>query len=290
MKRDVIIIAEGGCMLGVFGAGVLTAFQEAGLRQRVHSVYASSSGAHNAAYFLGDGIKKDSSIYYEDLIRGFVRLKLIPKYLKSILTHKFKKNSICNIIDLDYVIEVESKIKKLDTGKIKKHSAEFYTRVFNIENLKWEYIDAKQDIFTALKASSSSSPYYADFIEINSRKYIDGSVINTRGFLKIIELNKDKKIIIILNNQYSVFRTILALPSLLAESLVFGVLYGRKVMLKSIVSAFDYPSNEELLRYHNVHIVANDRRYSRICTDKKKLLELYNHGIKKGKNLLKNMS
>ena len=82
----------------------------------------------------------------------------------------------------------------------------------------------------------------------------------------------------------------MALPSLLAESLIFGVLYGRKVMLKSIVSAFDYPSNEELLRYHNVHIVANDRRYSRICTDKKKLLELYNHGIKKGKNLLKNMS
>ena len=50
--RDIIIIAEGGCMQGVFGAGVMTAFQESNLlNERVHSIYGSSAGAHNGRLF-----------------------------------------------------------------------------------------------------------------------------------------------------------------------------------------------------------------------------------------------
>lgn len=288
MMRDIIIIAEGGCMQGVFGAGVMHAFQEANLKKRVHSIYASSSGAHNAAYFLCDNASNGSSIYYEDLTRGFIRMKLIPKYLKNVLIYKFKKNSICNLIDIDFLIEIESKVKKMDTEKIKNHAANFYVRVFDIDSLKWEYIDVKEDVLTALKASSSSSPYYPHFVEINNKKYIDGSVISNREVLKIVGKNQDKKIIFVLNDKHSKIRSLLSFLLIFIESLVFGILYGSKVMLKNIASTFDYPSNEELLRYNNVHIVESEKRYLKICTDKKKLLDLYNHGIEKGKDLLKN--
>lgn len=69
MERDVIIVIEGGAMLGVFGAGVVTSFQQADMYGRVHSVYGASAGAHDLAYFLA--AQKDSrqtkigsSIYY----------------------------------------------------------------------------------------------------------------------------------------------------------------------------------------------------------------------------------
>ena len=173
--------------------------------------------------------------------------------------------------------------------KIKSHHAGFYVRAFNIEEMKWEYLNAKQDVLTALKASSTSSPYYADYVEISKKKYIDGSVINTRDFLEIVESNKDKKIILVLNEQYSILRTALTFPFHLIESTIFGVLYGNKAMLKNILSIFSYPTINEVSKYSNVHIIASDRRYSKICTDKGKLLELYNHGIEKGKDLLKNL-
>jgi predicted patatin/cPLA2 family phospholipase len=52
-KKDIIIISEGGCMSGVFGAGVFSAFQTFGLEERIDSIYAASAGAANAAFFLG---------------------------------------------------------------------------------------------------------------------------------------------------------------------------------------------------------------------------------------------
>lgn len=287
MERDTVIIAEGGCMQGVFGAGVMTAFQEANLNKRVHSVYGSSAGAHNLAYFLSEQGRLGSSVYYEEMTKDFIKLSNIPVFLKDVLTHKFKKNNIRNIIDMDYIVEIESKIKKIDVQKIMDSNVNFYVRAFDIENLKFEYIDAKEDILAALKASSNSSPYYSNFVEIGKRKYIDGSVINTREFLRIVESNKDKKVIVVLNEQSSIFRTALAFPFYLIESLIFGALHGNKVMLKNLSSLFSYPTVKEISKYSNVHIVASDKRCSKSCTDREKLLDLYNHGIEKGKEFLK---
>ena len=92
-----------------------------------------------------------------------------------------------------------------------------------------------------------------------------------------------------MNDPPSILRTALTFPFLLIESLVFGVLYGNKIMLKTIASLFNYPTIREMSKYHNVHIVASRKRYSKICTNKEKLFDLYNHGINKGKYLLKNL-
>jgi len=119
MKKDIILISEGGCMLGVFGAGVVTSLQEANLYPRIHSIYASSAGAHNAAYFLSKQSKLGSSIYYEDLINNnFIKKENLSRYVFDILIKKFnKKHKINEIVDIDYLSRVEREYKKLNVEK-----------------------------------------------------------------------------------------------------------------------------------------------------------------------------
>lgn len=96
-------------MLGVFGAGVVTALQEANLYPRIHSIYASLAGAHDAAYFLCKKTRAGSSIYYEDLTNGrFIRPKAVFGYLIDVALARFARgHSIREFINLDYLAHVE---------------------------------------------------------------------------------------------------------------------------------------------------------------------------------------
>ena len=88
--KDIILIIEGGGILGVFGAGVLTAFQEANIYNRIKCIYATSAGAHDAAYFLTKQSKLGSSIYFKD----FFNLPT-PLLLLRLRSATEERNLIC---------------------------------------------------------------------------------------------------------------------------------------------------------------------------------------------------
>jgi len=66
--RHIALVLEGGGMRGVATGGMVSAFEDEGLRDFFDSVHGSSSGAGAAAYFTCKQSHIGTSIYYEDLI------------------------------------------------------------------------------------------------------------------------------------------------------------------------------------------------------------------------------
>jgi predicted patatin/cPLA2 family phospholipase len=63
----VALCVEGGAMRGVISAGMVSALEHLGLTNAFDTVYGSSAGAINAAYFLAGQAAVGTTIYYEDI-------------------------------------------------------------------------------------------------------------------------------------------------------------------------------------------------------------------------------
>ena len=288
--KDIILIIEGGGILGVFGAGVLTAFQEANIYNRIKCIYATSAGAHDAAYFLTKQSKLGSSIYFKDLTdKHFIRIDYKLRYIKDIFLHKFNKNhKIHDVINLDFLIKLEKRVKNLKIKELQRQKIPLFVRVFNIESLKHEYLNCKKDPLKALKASSTNSPYYSKSVKIDNNNYIDGSVIDSKNFIEIIKSNPKTKIIYILNHEKNLsylwnFR-IRLFP---LDFLAFVLLFGIKVALLREFSIYNFTKKKEIKRFSNVYLISNDLNNNIICTNKSDLKKLYSQGIRKGKEITK---
>jgi predicted patatin/cPLA2 family phospholipase len=290
MKRDIILVFFGGTMDGVFGAGVVTALQKANIYQRIHSIYSASCGAHNAAYFLAESTALGSSIYYEDLIgKNFIKdNKLI--FLRKLSSHFiYSRKRVPKMIDMDYLMEIEKNRKKLDINKISKSKINFYIKAFDIKKMQEEYLPGKSSIFKKLQASSAVMPFYPKVVSINGRQYADGQVLS-----RIIDsslgkaLDKtDKKIIFIFNMP---IRTYVSLRYHIANAL-WALLLALEIkdvrVFKKLNILSEYFKLMKYLKKSNVCVIDSDIEISPFCTDKKRLLELYNHGINKTKEFLK---
>lgn len=103
-KEKVVLYLGGGAMAGVFGAGIVTGLQESDFYDRVDTIYSSSAGVFNMAYFLSRQTRLGSSIYYEDLIHDFIHsgkllLGLFQRYgnrsLSLSLSRRWTKSNQC---------------------------------------------------------------------------------------------------------------------------------------------------------------------------------------------------
>lgn len=293
MERDIIIVIEGGAMLGVFGAGVVTAFQEASIYGRVHSVYGASAGAHDLAYFLAAQedsrqVPTGASIYYEDLIeRHFIKPGRFFSFLWDIAVRQFRRDRpIRHLLDLDFLSEVERTTKKLDIGAIVRQPIPFYVAVYDVEKREVAFIDGKQDTLATLKASSSAPPFYADTVTLRGRKYLDGGLIQNWDVNKIVQGHPDKRIMYIINNRKSAWFTVLALPYYFFEAVLNTMCFGWRIGWARLKHSFSYATEKKLRRFPNVTVVSNTLQMTNSITDKKKLLKIYEHGLEMGKKAL----
>ena len=125
MKEKIILCCNGGGLYGVFGAGILTRFHDLGLYKHIDTVYGTSAGAINAAYFLSGQVQLGSSIYLEDLSKGFLHIFRVPWgvielfWYKYVLGKLMPENKIRKILDIDYLLNIMKNTKKLDVKKIK---------------------------------------------------------------------------------------------------------------------------------------------------------------------------
>jgi predicted patatin/cPLA2 family phospholipase len=84
--RKLALVIEGGAMRGVFSCGSGVALQALRLTNAFDEVYACSSGALNAAYFVADQAAYSVSVYYDHVNnRQFIN----PLRIKSILDMDF---------------------------------------------------------------------------------------------------------------------------------------------------------------------------------------------------------
>ncbi len=200
-NSKVVLYIGGGVMAGVFGAGVVTAFQKENFYRNIDAVYGSSGGALTAAYFLAGQSELGSSIFYDDLINEFIK----PNYILLGIYDRFRNKFICHLpvsqirnpINIDYVFDIISTKKKLDVATIRDRDISLFVHVLNTKSLQSEFIDVlkSDDPLQILKAGISAVPYYFP----SDGQYIDGEIVNPFPITEIVNQRPGQHIVAVLN-------------------------------------------------------------------------------------------
>jgi predicted patatin/cPLA2 family phospholipase len=167
------LAVEGGGMRGVVSAAMLTALDDRGFFNSVDSVYACSSGAINAAYYLAGGTWYPLSIYFDDLTT--------PTFVD--LRRAFTKTPILNI---DYAFnEVLANIKPLDYGAVLRSPVPLHVAITLVDELKTittQKLDSEQDLQQALQASSWLPVALKGTTTYDGKRAVDGGVLKALPF------------------------------------------------------------------------------------------------------------
>ena len=161
-RRKTALIVEGGAMRGAWAAGVLAFLHERGRRQ-FDLVYAASSGACSAAYFVADMWEPGLAIWRE-LACNVVRKT-------NFLRHK-------PIIDLAYLVDhVIRKRVPLSVEALQKAPTTFFIVLTDCHTGEPVYFHVCDDhVFAALRATASLALATRGFDFVDGKPYADGGV------------------------------------------------------------------------------------------------------------------
>jgi predicted patatin/cPLA2 family phospholipase len=156
------LIVEGGAMRGAWAAGVLALLQEKGRRQ-YDLVYAASSGACSAAYFVADMFEPGLTIW-----RNFA-CNVVRK--TNFLRRK-------HMIDLAYLVDhVMRKHVPLSVEALQKAPTRFYIVLTDCLTGDPVYFHVRDErVFDALRATSSMALATRGYDFVDGHPYADGGV------------------------------------------------------------------------------------------------------------------
>ena len=172
-RRKTALIVEGGAMRGAWAAGVLAYLQECGCRQ-YDLVYAASSGACSAAYFVADMWDAGLNIWREqacNVVRHSNFLRRKP------------------IIDLAYLVDhVIRKRVPLSVEALQKAPTKFFIVLTDCHTGDPVYFHVCDDrVFAALRATSSMALATRGFDLVDGQPYADGGVADPIPIRQAIE-------------------------------------------------------------------------------------------------------
>jgi predicted patatin/cPLA2 family phospholipase len=155
-------VIEGGAMRGMRSAGGLCALERLGLSDAFDAVFATSSGAVNAAYFLARQAVYGTTIYPENLNgREFINALRFGKF-----------------VDVDYAIDrVVKELKPLDVEALHETRAKFYACVLDVDSAEGFTVDAldgAHPVTEVLRATCAMPILYNRHVLMNGRRCIDG--------------------------------------------------------------------------------------------------------------------
>jgi predicted patatin/cPLA2 family phospholipase len=161
-RRKTALIVEGGAMRGAWAAGVLAYLHESGRRQ-YDAVYAASSGACSAAYFVADMWEPGLTIWRE-LACNVVR--------KSNFLHRKP------IIDLAYLVDHIMRIRvPLSVEALQKATTQFFIVLTDCDTGEPVFFRACDDrVFAALRATASLAMATRGYEFVDGKPYADGGV------------------------------------------------------------------------------------------------------------------
>jgi predicted patatin/cPLA2 family phospholipase len=171
--RTTALIVEGGAMRGAWAAGVLAFLHERGRRQ-YDLVYAASSGACSAAYFVADMWGPALSIWHTQA-RHVVR------------TVNFLRRK--PVIDLAYLVDhIFRKHVPLSIAALQKAPTRFYIVLTDCATGDPVYFHARDErVFDALRATASMPLATRGFDYVEGRPYADGGVADPIPIQRAIE-------------------------------------------------------------------------------------------------------
>lgn len=156
------LIVEGGAMRGAWAAGVLGYLREQGRRQ-YDLVYAASSGACSAAYFVADMWEPAVTIW-----RNFA-CNVVRK--TNFLRHK-------PVIDLAYLVDhVFRQHVPLSVEALQQAPTRFYIVLTDCQTGEPVYFHVRDErVFDALRATSSMPLATRGYAFVDGHPYADGGV------------------------------------------------------------------------------------------------------------------
>jgi len=156
------LIVEGGAMRGAWAAGVLAFLQERGLH-RFDLVYAASSGACSAAYFVAGMWEPGMNIWREHACRVVRKANFLRRK---------------PIIDLAYLVDhVFRKHLPLSVEALQNSPTDFSIVLTDCHTGRPVYFPARDErVFDALRASSSMPLATRGFGFVDGQPFADGGI------------------------------------------------------------------------------------------------------------------
>jgi len=163
--KEIGLVIQGGGMRGVYSLSVLRELTRLGYKDRFARIWATSSGAINAAYFLaGQADDQGISAYTENLAsKEFID----PLRLKR-------------IIDIDYLVDrVLAEEVILDQQALKASASELNIALLEAETARLDWLDPRSQSWPLLetfRAAAALPIVYGKEICLGSTKYVDGAL------------------------------------------------------------------------------------------------------------------
>jgi predicted patatin/cPLA2 family phospholipase len=291
--KPLVIYFSAGAMSGVFSAGLSKAFEEAGIKPYVDSVYGNSAGGLTSLYFLSNQEELGAALYWEDLDGDkYMKWDRLPSYvLNGFKNYIFgTKTKVDPVFDIDYIQGILETTRKINFDNIKKSGINLYLIAYNIMTGHHDYLklENESDIFPMLRATGGGHPAYPHASHIHGGVYVDGGTIDDeRRIKRIIERHPDKEIVCVLNNPKWEGTRLSNFFNKIAIGLVMLPFFGWREARKTAKSDFSNLDVTRLKEAHPyLHFIANDLIGYQMSTDPRHHKMLYQRGYELGKEFL----
>ena len=273
-------------MSGVFSAGVLKAFEEPQIFDRVHSVYAVSVGGCNAARFLTKNSELGGWGFYNVFNgEGFIHKRLVRYYFQAVRRWVLGRGRIDDLFDFDFFAEVmlHSDIK-IDMEEVLASGIPFFVKVFCVSQGMPAYVPVVEPhAFEKVLASASATPLISRRFVIAGEEFFDGDTIPSDLDVRLAKQHPDKLVVRISNTRESALKELNAFNFFVVYTLLLYS-YGVRLANRYAREFFKRPFwHRELRRQRNVFTVSSDLFISIFSKDAELLKRGYEHGVSKGK-------
>jgi predicted patatin/cPLA2 family phospholipase len=283
--KDIILIVGSGGMAGIFASGVLEAFEDERMRERVHSVYAVSVGGPIAARYLMRQSALGAQTFFTRFSDDrFLKPHFARYFFQAIRRAFFPNAPIDEIFNFTYFKEVIlSSEDRIDMPGLVASPVPFFVKVFNNTMKTTEYLPVQEPYaYEKVLASASMTPVTSAIPVIDGVEYFDGDTIASDIDVRIAQEHPDKTIVYIVNSKPSFLQRINFLTPLVVYILfasLEGVEAGNRYLRANLKrSKFE----RKLRRQPNARTIASDLHTSSFCKDHAQLERAYQEGKVKG--------
>ena len=277
-----VLVLEGGGMRGIFSTGVLQAFSDRGYFPW-ELVIGTSAGAITGIGYAARQIHLVRDAYFTELLKGqFINVSNILRPEKHIL-------------NLDWLIDNIIKGKDpLDLRALQRYCRVLITATNCIPDNPPEtiYLDSrKDDVPTALKATSAIPFLYRGFVEYKNYRFLDGALLDPIPYREALSLGyKEEEILVILTRKKGYRKSE---ESFWVKSLYEN--YYKDPKFKYLIETMktrhlEYNQIIDDLEniYSGIDVIYAPKNFNvdRLTKDEKKILTGFNQGIAAGRDYL----
>ena len=209
MTEKFVLFFGGGTMSGMFGMGVLSAFERADIHSRIEAIYAVSAGALNGAYFLAGQSELGATVYYDNLVNGFIKPEKIPMLLLHAclcaVSGGGRPTKGMDIVSIDYLFEVLERDKMLDIPKLSQRGVPLFVKLINLNTgqLVYHNVLSTGRPMQVLKSAVSVVPYYSVCKRADEESWADGALLEPLGVTSVLARHPYHKVVAVLNTRPS---------------------------------------------------------------------------------------